>query len=79
MDLDTNLNHVLQVLRNPGLHFPSQETPYSLDISIRKRFKPNRTDLTQFVLILSSNHDDNICDLTKQCKLFEDVVERAKS
>ena len=60
MDLDANLNQVLQVLRNSGLHFSAQETPYSLYITIRKRFKPNREAPTQFVPILISNHDEKL-------------------
>ena len=73
MDIETNLNQILQVLRNSGLHFSSQETPYSLYITIRKKFKQNREAPAHCVPILSSNHGD------KECKLFENSLERAKS
>ena len=60
MDLEASLNQVLQVLRNSGLHFSAQETPYSLYISIRKKFKQNREASAQFVPIPSCNHDEKI-------------------
>ena len=41
--------------------------------------KPNREAPTQFVPILNSNHDEKITDITKQCKLLEDALERAKN
>ena len=78
MDLEASLNQVLQVLRNSGLHFSAQETPHSLYISIRKKFKQNREASSQFVPIPSSKNDEKIRDLTKECKLLENSLERAK-
>ena len=79
MTLEASLNQVLQVSRNSGLHFSAQETPYSLYISIRKKFKEDREAPAQFVPISSSNQDEKITDLTKECKLLGNALEQAKN
>ena len=79
MDIESNLNQILQVLRASDLHFSSQETPYSLYITVRKKIKQNRKVPTHVVPILSSNHSDKVSDLKKECQLLENSLERAKS
>ena len=78
MDLEASLNQILQVIRNSNLHFSVQETPYSLYISIRKKFKQNKEAPSQFVPIPISKQEEKIADLTKECELLENAMERAK-
>ena len=79
MDIEASLNQVLQVVRNSNLHFSVQETPYSLYISIRKKFKQNKEAPSQFVPIPISKQEEKIADLTKECELLENAMERAKN
>ena len=78
MNLESSLNQVLQVLRNSGLHYSAQETPYSLYISIRKKIRQNTETSSHVVPIQSSNPDEKNYDLTKECKVLENAFESAK-
>ena len=77
MILEESLNQVLQVIRNSNLHFSVHETPYSLYISIRKKFDLKR-EASQFVPIPSSKQEERIADLTKKCGFLENALERKK-
>ena len=79
MDLEESLNQVLQVIRNSNLHFSVQETPYSLYISIKKKFNQNREAPSQSVPTPSSKQKGKIADLTKECVLLENAMERTKN
>ena len=79
MDVEYSLNQVLQVLRKSGLHFSAQETPYSQFISIRKKFRQDIEITSYFAPHLSSNTEEKICDLKKQCEKLENVLEGVRS
>ena len=79
MDLEASLNQILQVIRKSNLHFSVKETPYSLYISIRKKYNQNREAPSQSVPITSSKQEEKIADLTKECGLLENAMERTKN
>ena len=78
MEVGDSVNQVLEALRNSCLHFSAQETPYSLFITVRKKFTTNKNDPSPQKLNTKNKEEEN-CDLRKQFQKLENCLESLRN